>query len=1025
MKVFHSFRLDPQNQCLWRGETRIAMTPRAFDVLRYLVEHPGRLVTHEEILDALWPRRYVNQEVVKKYILDIRKVLGDRRHDPIFIETLPRRGYQFVAQVNDDMPAQPPTWQPATTIVGREAPLASLQALLGHALQGQRQIVFITGEPGIGKTTLLDAFHQHATRVQGLRVARGQCVEGFGGKEPYYPLLDALGRFARDSQDTGVLQTLATRAPTWLIQFPALVTAAQRDALHRDIVGATRERMVREICEALDALAASAPLALLLEDLQWADPSTLDVVSALARRRESARLALLATHRPLGGGTSPSALQRLERDLLVHGLCAELALGALAASDIERYLTAELGGRLQPTLPKLIHERSGGNPLFMAAIVAEMRAKARIVEESGTWILSASPDEVELGVPATLQRMLELQFDDLSIFEQSILEAASVCGERFHVLVVASVLETAPRELEDACEGLVARRLFIRAAGIDSIAATHASACYEFSHALNREAIYGRLSDVSRARLHLRIAQRLQALAGDGDRAQELAPDLARHFERGHDYAEAIHYFIASAAIASARFAYRECIRILRHALALAARLPRDDAAELESRIDVLIGDAWYALGAMGESAKSYDAGASQAAAADRKAAEVTALASLVRPLGLIDPDRGIAAVDRAVEVSRQMDDPLLLARTQRLAATVRLIYDAWRNEDAALCASTHDTIRRLGGDESPSYHRMMYGHVLALQGCYATALEIFEEGLAPSKRPVDAIVHFFALSGRTVALLRTGRLGEALRIVRAGQEMAAKNGNDPWLFNFREAWLRILVMDFEGAHALCASMLRADAEYPVEQPQAIARVADGYARLGSGEADQAIECFRQGADPRPPRKFFAHWTWRMTAQLGLCDAWLAKGDLDRATAATRVLLEAVLATSDPWLRALARDACARVAMARQEWNAAQAHLDDALALVSRYSVPGAAWQVHATASEWHRLANDAPQAHAHIDAARAHIRTIADSFDAQEPLRRSFVEAAPVRRVMTIDEAVALTLDSIRTPSSPARSPR
>jgi len=98
MKFFHSFRLDSLNQCLWHDQQRVPITPKAFDVLRYLVDRPGRLVTQEEILEALWPDTYVNQEVVKKYILGIRKVLGDRYDKPLFIQTFPRRGYQFVAR---------------------------------------------------------------------------------------------------------------------------------------------------------------------------------------------------------------------------------------------------------------------------------------------------------------------------------------------------------------------------------------------------------------------------------------------------------------------------------------------------------------------------------------------------------------------------------------------------------------------------------------------------------------------------------------------------------------------------------------------------------------------------------------------------------------------------------------------------------------------------------------------------------------------------------------------------------------
>jgi TolB-like protein/DNA-binding winged helix-turn-helix (wHTH) protein/Tfp pilus assembly protein PilF len=107
MKSFHPFRLDTANHCLWSGEDRVRIPPKAFDVLRYLVENPGRLVTQDELLEALWPDTYVNPEILRKYILDIRKILGDRPDKPMFIETIPKRGYQFVASVIDDNGAGP------------------------------------------------------------------------------------------------------------------------------------------------------------------------------------------------------------------------------------------------------------------------------------------------------------------------------------------------------------------------------------------------------------------------------------------------------------------------------------------------------------------------------------------------------------------------------------------------------------------------------------------------------------------------------------------------------------------------------------------------------------------------------------------------------------------------------------------------------------------------------------------------------------------------------------------------------
>src|SRR5579863_3559447 len=156
-KLFAPYRLDPANQCLWRDHSRISMAPKVFDVLRYLVENAGRLVTQQELLNAVWPDAFVQPEILRKYILEIRKALGDPPNQPVFIETLPKRGYRFIAPVSEDgAAAKFSTTQalPASTtrFVGREGPLAELHQRMDAAMNGQRQIVFVTGEGGIGKT---------------------------------------------------------------------------------------------------------------------------------------------------------------------------------------------------------------------------------------------------------------------------------------------------------------------------------------------------------------------------------------------------------------------------------------------------------------------------------------------------------------------------------------------------------------------------------------------------------------------------------------------------------------------------------------------------------------------------------------------------------------------------------------------------------------------------------------------------------------------------------------------------------
>src|SRR5262249_35129774 len=153
---------------------------------------------------------------------------------------------------------------------------------------------FVTGEPGIGKTALIDAFlaglagspgdpnGSAANRVTASAwIARGQCVEQYGAGEPYLPILEALGRLCREAGREQHLALLDRYAPTWLVQMPTVLDAGALEALQRKVAGATRERMLREMGDALEALAAEQPLVLWLEDLHWSDVSTLELLAML------------------------------------------------------------------------------------------------------------------------------------------------------------------------------------------------------------------------------------------------------------------------------------------------------------------------------------------------------------------------------------------------------------------------------------------------------------------------------------------------------------------------------------------------------------------------------------------------------------------------------------------------------------------------------------------------------------------------------------------------------------------------
>jgi tetratricopeptide (TPR) repeat protein len=442
-----------------------------------------------------------------------------------------------------------------------------------------------------------------------------------------------------------------------------------------------------------------------------------------------------------------------------------------------------------------------------------------------------------------------------------------------------------------------------------------------------------------RSSLHRGLAERLKTLYSSDK--PELATELAVHFEEGRDYEQAITYLKLAAEIAARRFAYRDSIDLLQHALELASKLAHRAGAERQIRILEFIGDAHYAQGAMEESAKAYSAGVARATEVNLKAARVGALANLMQPFGLIDADRGLAALQEAEELSRNVDDPTLVARTQMLAASCRLLYATWRKEDADLCASAHQNLSALGDSSTPSYHRVMYAYVRALQGSCKEALEIADTFNPTEGKTTSLSAYLAALGARTVALLRLGRFGEALQIVRTGQEMAEKNGSNPWLLNFREAWLRTLALDFEGVLRLCEFIMRPGAEYPTSQPKAIASVAAGYAELDRGRFDEALEYFRQVRDPQRTPKFFLHWFWRMTAQLGLSNVWLESGNIANARLEADAFLQSALSTADPHVQALAWEMNTRVAMAEENWKSAEEGVHNGLAIVENQSLRG------------------------------------------------------------------------------------
>lgn len=510
---FGPYHFDPACPQLSRDGTALPLPPKALAMLAYLLRQRGRVVGKKELLDTVWGRRFVSEGVLKNTVQTLRQALDDDPKAPRYVETVHRLGYRFIAEIQTDRePTKgvPAAVQAAPFLAGREDATARLRGWLEQARRGEPQLVFITGEAGIGKTALIDAFAVGA----GVAVARGQCAEQHGQGEPYLPVLEALNTLAR--QDRTVAGLLRQAAPTWLAQLPWLLDEADRAALAPEMRGATQARMLREFGEFLECWTQERPLILALEDLHWSDHATLDLLAYLARRKHPARWLVLGSYRPVETALTGHPLKAVKRDLQVQGLCREVPLELLPAAAVAEYLAWRHPGRALPEdWARAVHSRSEGLPFFLEQL-------AESLPEPG----GAFPSFL----PEGLQQLIAQQFERLPPGQQRLLEAASVAGKDFSAEAVAAVLGQAASEVEESCEHLARLRHFLRPA-------EGPGGHYGFFHSFYYEFVHSRLSPLKKAELRLRLGQWLDARACDP--AAQIAIGVVGHFDRGQELRKA------------------------------------------------------------------------------------------------------------------------------------------------------------------------------------------------------------------------------------------------------------------------------------------------------------------------------------------------------------------------------------------------------------------------------------------------------------------------------------------------------
>lgn len=1018
--LFGPFRLHGHGGRLLRGTQPIPLTPRAFAVLQYLAGRPGRLVTKAELLGAVWPGTHVTEEVLKVSVREVRRALGDSARSPQFIETAHRRGYRFIGRSG---PTVPPGTEGARLslaaagffpsvgsaavasyrspgIVGRRVELDRLRALFDQALCGQRRVVFVTGEPGIGKTATVEAFLDLASAEPDVLAGRGQCIEQYGAGEAWLPVLDALGALARGPAGDWLAGHLRRFAPTWLMQMPALVEDEEREQLRLETLGATAGRMLREITEAIEALTAGTTLVLLLEDLHWSDYSTLDLISLLARRREPGRLLLIGTYRDSEVRLSRHPVRSVNQELLARGLCERIPLGLLTREAVQEYLRARFPGLAHlEELSRAIHDRTDGNPLFMVNVVDFVSSRVMPGGAGASVDLDAVRQEIASGVPDSLRQMIQKQIDRLTRQERSVLEAASAVSLEFSAVAVAAGLEQAPQQVEEICEQLAQRRQFLRAAGARRLPDGTVSARFAFIHSLYQNVLYDQTPLSRRLRLHQRIAER--GVSVFGGHAGEIAAELAMHFEQGGDFTGAVHYLQIAAANARRRRAYREAIDHLKGARALARRLPADASVSQEIGLLERLGSTRRSMGDMKGAARDFEAMAKSGRRHGRREEETRGLLYLASALSWMDGRGCLAAARKALSVSQGLDNPLLQSHTRAYVGYWNLMLIGWTGEGVRACETAIAAARQAGDLQVLSQHLVRRAYSQCLQSHYREACDTAREGRKLTVEIDEAFDYLVAQFFLAWALMRGGQLGEALRAAGEGMRMAERNEHHHWeeLFRLQEAWILAESFSFDAARRRCEQWLAGRPGSGLSLCRMMALGLLGKAWVGLKRTAEAFRCFDEMTRLARREPVVLGWVWLMEAGVSLAECQLAVGSLSRAREEAGRALELASASGELTCLARARALAARAALGEGDAERAEQEVRVALDALEGREAPLAQWQVLGAAAEIAEARG--------IDASplwRSSATTLArlaDSLEAQEDLRGALLANHRVRSIL------------------------
>ena len=521
-------------------------------ILRMLEKEPSRRPTAEEVVRTL-------QQLA-------RHGGGDGTSHSSFVEALGRN------------------------TVGRAAERTELRGCFKRVTNGHGALLCVVGEPGSGKTTLVEDFLAELAASNQCLIARGRCSERLAGAEAYLPWLEALESLL---QSGSLVQVMKHLAPTWYAQLVPLSGASEESTrLLEEVKAASQERMKRELAGLLQAACESRPLVLFFDDLHWADVSTVDLLNFLGGKLDSLKVLIVTTYRPSDMLLSKHPFLQVKPDLQARGLCRELLLEFLTESEVGEYLTLEFPAHRFPVeLPKLIHAKTEGSPLFMADVVRYLRERGVIANTNGVWTLAQTLPDIDRELPESVRGMIERKIAQLSEEDRKLLTVASVQGYEFDSAVAAQVVGLDSDEVEERLEKLERIFAFVKLASEGEFPDRTLTLKYRFVHVLYQNSLYNLVRATRKTTLSRSVAQTLENFYGK--KKSEIAIDLALLWESARENARAAEYFLQAARNAARIFADAETTALAQRGLTNVNRLPQSsERSRMELRLQITLGAA-------------------------------------------------------------------------------------------------------------------------------------------------------------------------------------------------------------------------------------------------------------------------------------------------------------------------------------------------------------------------------------------------------------------------------------------------